>query len=167
MSFDIYHAWAQHHGIKEAALFQLFDMLGVATMHSVATRGTDGESESRVQSRIRLAYAKQGTTLFRNNVGVLQREDGTPVRFGLANDSAAINKVLKSGDLIGWTERVITHDMVGHIIAQFTSIECKRADWTFKGDKHELAQLKWNEIVNKSGGYARFSNGDELQCTPS
>lgn len=166
MTLSIYHAWARNHGVSESALQELFGLLGVATMHATASR-TDGESESRVQSRIRLAYAKQGTTLFRNNVGVLKREDGTPVRFGLANDSAALNKVLKSGDLIGWTERVITHDMVGSVIAQFTSIECKHAGWQYTGEKREVAQLKWNEIVNKSGGYARFSNGSELQCVPS
>jgi hypothetical protein len=138
------------------------DHVGVGTEWALEENNT---SEARQQSIIRLWYARHGITLFRNNVGALRDERGVPVRYGLANDSKAINQVMKSGDLIGWHDRLITPEMVGSKVAQFVSIECKKANWKFTGDKHELAQLKWIEIVNRSGGYAAFSNG--VECVPS
>ncbi len=124
-----------------------------------------GESEARVQSRIRLEAPGRGVRLFRNNVGVLTREDGTPVRFGLANDSKALNENIKSGDLIGWRRVLITPDMVGRIVAVFVSRECKPEDWSpcaptnVKLFAREEAQRRWAQLVNDDGGDARFATG--------
>jgi 3-phosphoglycerate kinase len=117
-------------------------------------------SESRVQSLIRMEAAQKGLRLWRNNVGVLLDEHGRPVRYGLANDSKALNEVLKSADLIGWETRLITPEMVGTVVAVFLSVETKREDWSAAADKSERfkAQQAWADMVNAAGGRALFAN---------
>lgn len=116
--------------------------------------------ESSNQNRARLHFANMGYKLFRNNVGVLKDERGRPVRYGLANDSSALNKNIKSGDLIGWRPVMITPDMVGTVVAQFVSVEIKDSDWKFpsrgKGFEHASAQFKWAEMIRRDGGLAGF-----------
>jgi hypothetical protein len=121
-------------------------------------------SEARVQSQLRLRAAQTGKRLWRNNVGVLKDQDGRPVRFGLANDAPNVNKVLKSGDLIGYESIVITPDMVGQRIARFLSVECKAEDWKpSPTDEREKAQRNWADIINKDGGRAIFAtSADQL-----
>jgi hypothetical protein len=118
-------------------------------------------NEATVQAHVRLLAAREGWRLWRNNVGVLFDSRGVPVRYGLANDSAAVNKLVKSGDLIGLRSVVITPDMVGKVIAQFVSLECKSQEWQFSpGDNRDRAQKAWADLVNESGGYAKFTQGD-------
>jgi hypothetical protein len=146
------HQWATRHGISAVALGELSGMLGAA-----ALGGGGGEgSENRVKSLVRLAAPARGFRLFRNNVGVLTNERGVPVRYGLANDSRALNKQLKSSDLIGWRRLPIVPEMVGSCVAQFASFECKAAGWTYRGDEHEEAQQRWLALVAADGGYGRF-----------
>jgi hypothetical protein len=116
-------------------------------------------SEARVQSLVRLEAPTKGVTLWRNNVGVLVDTTGRPVRFGLANDSRALNEELKSGDLIGWRPVLVTPDLVGRTIAQFVSRECKPEGWRFTGTPREKAQLRWLDLVRAAGGDAAFANG--------
>lgn len=125
------------------------------------------ESESYVQSAVRLEAARAaGVKLFRNNVGVLLDKTGRPVRYGLANESPDINRVIKSGDLIGWRSVLITHADVGRTIAQFLSRECKAAGWTPAPPTdrhrfaHEQAQRAWANLVNEAGGDAMFATGE-------
>ena len=146
--------WALRHHVGEDALRDLSALLGMAAPVNPA-----GGSEARVQSEIRLAAPAKGYRLFRNNVGALLDARGVPVRFGLANDSKALNERYKSGDLIGWRRLVITPQMVGSTVAQFTSLECKEASWTYRGDAHEVAQARWAALVASEGGYATFANG--------
>lgn len=148
--------WARRHGISSEALAELAAILAADGI----VRETDVTSESRVQSNVRLLAAENEAKLWRNNVGVLTNEEGRPVRYGLANDSPALNKRLKSGDLIGWRRRLITPDMVGTIIAQFTSRECKPAGWKFTGTPRERAQAAWATLVTIEGGDARFTTGE-------
>ena len=117
-------------------------------------------SESTVQAHIRIAAAKAGWKLYRNNVGVLTDSRNIPVRFGLANDSKQLNEMIKSGDLIGWRPLVITPDMVGKSVAQFVSIECKRDGWNPGANTRDVAQKRWADMVNKAGGYAIISRGE-------
>ncbi len=145
--------WALRHGVTDAALADLAGVLGA----TAATGG--GGSESRAQSEIRLAAPSLGMRLWRNNVGVLKNEAGTPVRYGLANDSKALNKQLKSGDLIGWRRLLVGPEHVGATIAQFVSVECKALGWTYRGDEHEQAQQRWAALVATEGGFARFATG--------
>lgn len=120
-----------------------------------------GGSEARVQSLIRLEAPHFDVRLWRNNVGVLKNQDGVPVRYGLGNDSRALNQQLKSGDLIGWRRIVITAEMVGRVIAQFVSRECKPADWIPNpNDPHEEAQRTWAALITADGGDARFAQGE-------
>lgn len=120
-------------------------------------------SESQVQATIRLAASCLGWRLFRNNVGVMRREDGVPVRFGLANDSKQLNSQYKSGDLIGIRPVVITQDMVGKMIGQFVSIECKHPDWNpSQSDERYQAQKRWADLINSLGGYAIITNRSDI-----
>jgi len=109
------------------------------------------KSEETVQVEVRLSAVKYEIQLFRNNVGVLVDTVGRPVRYGLANESKALNEKIKSGDLIGWRPVFVTPDMVGKVIAQFVSIECKSQK---KHARIEKAQMRWAELVQKSGGLA-------------
>jgi hypothetical protein len=124
-----------------------------------------GASESRVQALVRLEAPEKGVRLWRNNVGVLVDLEGRPVRFGLANDTKALNEKLKSGDLIGWRKTLITPDMVGTYVAVFTSRECKPEDWMPAPPTNvvrfarEEAQRQWARLVNDDGGDARFATG--------
>jgi hypothetical protein len=99
-----------------------------------------------------------GVWVWRNNVGVLMDENGRPVRFGLANDSPAVNKVLKSSDLVGPTPMVIQPWMVGMTIGVFTAIETKETGWRFsQKDERAVAQRNFHDIVKRAGGRAGFA----------
>jgi len=113
-------------------------------------------SEDHIQDRLRLAAPRHGFTLFRNNVGVLKDERGVPVRYGLANDSKAVNDRFKSSDLIGWRTVTITPDMVGLSIAVFVARECKPEGWKYGATPREQAQLRFIDLVNAAGGDACF-----------
>lgn len=150
--------WMAAWGVPAAALPDLLQRMGVVLVPPPA--GRDG-SETRVQGLVRLAAHRHDEILWRNNVGVLDDKRGVPVRFGLCNDSAAVNKRIKSADLIGSRRRRITAADVGAIIGQFTSRECKREGWVWCGDDHEQAQLRWALIVQAWGGDARFVTDPE------
>lgn len=117
-------------------------------------------TEREVQTAVRLEYARRGYRLWRNNVGLLYDDTGRPVRFGLGNDSAALNAQIKSSDLIGWRPVVITPGHAGLTIAQFVSLEIKASDWHLTpGDKRAQAQKRWLDLVSGDGGEARFVTG--------
>jgi hypothetical protein len=116
-------------------------------------------SEARVQSEIRLEAAHKGVRLYRNNSGALKDEYGRLVRFGLGNESTALNKVFKSADLIGWRPVLVTQDMVGTVVAQFIARECKYEGWTYGGSEHEKAQKAFIDLVVAEGGDACFATG--------
>lgn len=117
-------------------------------------------SESDVQARVRLLASQQGWRLWRNNVGAGKLENGSFLRWGLANDTPAMNKEVKSGDLIGIRPVLILPEHVGQVIGQFASLEIKREGWSHRaGDEREGAQMRWADLVNKLGGYAIISTG--------
>ena len=97
-------------------------------------------SEQTIQQHIRLACSKGDCRLFRNNTGTLPDKNGRPVSFGLAKGSA---------DLIGWTTRTITADMVGQQVAVFTSIEVKTASGRLTPE-----QRQWLTAVETAAGIA-------------
>jgi len=119
-----------------------------------------GASDAAVQQQVRYNHAvNTGGALWRNNVGVLIDARGVPVRYGLANDSKAVNEQLKSADLVGITPRLITPEMVGTTVGVFTSRECKASPWRWRGDAHEEAQLAWAALVWSLGGDACIVDG--------
>ena len=148
-------AWAIRHHVSLEALAELSALLGANAHPDTGVGG----SEAKAQSLVRLAAPEHGMRLFRNNVGVLKDERGVPVRYGLANDSPALNKRLKSADLIGWRRLVIGPHHVGSTVAQFVSLECKPPGWTYRGDAREEAQQRWAGLVAADGGYAKFVTG--------
>ena len=97
-------------------------------------------SEQSIQQHIRLACSSGNCRLFRNNTGTLKDINGRPVTFGLCKGSA---------DLIGWTSRTITPEMVGQQIAVFTSIEVKSSSGRVKPE-----QQQWLNAVQAAGGIA-------------
>jgi hypothetical protein len=97
-------------------------------------------SEQSIQQHIRLACSRGPVRLFRNNTGTLYDRQGRPVTFGLAKGSA---------DLIGWTTRTITADMVGQTLAVFTSLEVKA-----ERGRVSPEQRQWLEAVQAAGGIA-------------
>lgn len=149
--------WAICHGVSPAALAELRAIMGVMPappIHS-ATPG----SEAAAQQRIRLEAPKHNVVLWRNNAGAATDESGRLIRYGLANDSPAMSRSIKSSDLIGITPHVVAVEDIGHVFGIFTSIEVKRSGWTYKGTKRETAQLKWIEHVVSMGGRGQFATG--------
>jgi hypothetical protein len=96
--------------------------------------------EQTIQQHIRLACSSGNCRLFRNNTGTLKDANGRPVQFGLCKGSA---------DLIGWTTRTVTQDMVGTQVAVFTSIEVKAATGKLRPE-----QRQWLDAVQAAGGVA-------------
>lgn len=155
------HTWAIRWGVSAAALVDLQHQLGLVTPPFDKQRDgpTEGKSEAFVQSLVRLEASQKGYKLFRNNVGALKDERGRVVRYGLANDSTAMNEVVKSADLIGWRSFVIPPQLVGCKFAQFVSREVKESGWQYTGTEREPAQKAWNDAVNADGGDAAFVTG--------
>jgi hypothetical protein len=104
-------------------------------------------SEQTIQQHIRLACSTGNCRLFRNNTGTLVDRNGRPVQFGLCKGSA---------DLIGWTTRTITAEMVGTTVAVFTSIEVKTLTGRVKPE-----QQQWLDAVQAAGGIAGVARSVE------
>lgn len=153
-------SWAAKWKLSYEAVRELQLTLGLYTPPLDVTDPGQGKSEAWVQSIVRLEASRVGVQLFRNNVGVLEDKTGRPVRYGLANDSAALNKVIKSADLIGWRPLRIEGWHVGHTVAQFVSREIKEPGWQYTGADREKAQKAWADLVNSQGGDAAFATGE-------
>lgn len=154
-------AWAAQWGVPHAAVVDLRLRMGIEAAKGLplpATEGTPG-SESYQQSLVRLEAPHFGVWLTRNNVGALLDTTGRPVRYGLANESAQQNAVIKSSDLIGIRSVTITPQHVGHVIGQFVAREMKESTWNYKGNKHEKAQRAFIDFINSKGGDAAFCTG--------
>lgn len=147
--------WAAKHGVSTAALRDLVDG---TVYHAPADEAASG-SESRQQSLVRLEAATKGVYIWRNNVGAGMLENGSFVRWGLANDSEKVNAIVKSGDLIGWRSKLIRASDVGTVVAQFVSREVKRENWKWSETPENNAQLKWAALVNAHGGDAAIVTG--------
>ena len=116
------------------------------------------KSEQAIQTSIRLEASQKGCRLWRNNVGAARSDEGGYIRYGLANDSKRMNAVIKSSDLIGIRPIKITSAHVGHVFGQFVAREVKKGGWVFTGNKEELAQLRFIELVITLGGDGAFAN---------
>lgn len=148
-------AWAQRWGIPYNALQDLMREFRVETDPATLVPGTRTEGE--IQAAIRLEATRKGKRIFRNNVGGGFLQDGSFVRWGLANDSANLNKHVKSSDLIGISGEIIAQSDVGQPRGRFIAREVKAEGWRWAGDEHELAQLRFLEIIASYGGDAAFT----------
>lgn len=167
MNRPTYSQWAAKYPEAAAALNQVIQP-GLEPPENSA-----GKSEAWAQQNDRMRMAKMGVYSWRNNVGATPAKiemtcprcawnftyQQTPIRYGLANDSAKLNKQIKSSDLILAIPRLVTPAMVGQTIAQFGSIEEKRPGWVYTGKDQEEGQAAWLALVNKIGGYGCFSTG--------
>lgn len=151
------YTWGAKWGVPLEALHDLQVQMGLA-QPATHQPGADG-SEAAVSVQVRLQHARAGVPLWRNNVGALQDPTGRWVRYGLCNDSKALNEKVKSGDLIGCKPVVITQQMVGQRIGQFVSRECKAPGWRYSATDREQAQLAWAELILSLGGDAGFTTG--------
>ena len=104
-------------------------------------------SEQQIQQEIRIACGTGPVHLFRNNTGTLRDQHGRPVQFGLCKGSA---------DLVGWTTRTVTPEMVGQRIAVFTSIEVKTPTGRLRPE-----QQQWLDAVQAAGGIAGVARSVE------
>ena len=106
------------------------------------------------QEVFRLLKSQPGTTYQESD------ETGRMIRYGLCNDSAQLNKVIKSSDLVGIRPVVITPDMVGHTVGQFVAREVKRPGWSYHGTDREVAQAAFGQKVLQMGGDFKFCTGE-------
>lgn len=149
--------WAIRNQVSHAALAELYDMWGIGTEpeSSVAKPG----NEAAVQQAVRLEASQIGMRLFRNNVGACKDETGRVIRYGLINDSAQMNKRLKSPDLVGIKPVLITESHVGLIIGQFVGREIKKPGWVYAGTDREVAQLACGQLLTRFGADWKFCTG--------
>ncbi len=115
------------------------------------------QNEANFLNLLKLEASRKNIRLWRNNVGATHTDTGSFIRFGLANESKAVNSVLKSSDLIGIKPVIITLDMVDTIIGQFICREIKHDGWKFIGTEREQAQLNWIKLIRSLGGNAAFA----------
>lgn len=123
-------------------------------------------AESTVMRRMWLALENAGATMFRNNVALAVVGKVTYIKEVCAVRLRPGDAVVRnarplhaglfkgSGDLIGWTEVVVTPEMVGTTVAVFTSVESK--DQTTSSDD----QKKWRRNVLRAGGFAGEAHSD-------
>lgn len=110
--------------------------------------------ETNIMRLITLEASKSNNRLFRNNVGTFQTLDGRYIQTGLCVGSA---------DLIGWTTKIITADMVGQSIAVFTAVETKKANFKNPKNLDNRLKLQINFIkkVKESGGIAAIISSEQ------
>lgn len=149
------HDWAKRWGIAPIAMEDLALRLGTISTDPTPVAG---ESEAAIQNQIRLEASSKGARLWRNNVGAMYDENRRLVRYGLANESQAINRVIKSSDLIGLRPIRIEQHHVGTVIGQFVAREVKSHVWEYTNKPREIAQLKFIELIISMGGDAAFAN---------
>lgn len=149
------HEWAIRWNIPQKAFEELMTIYGAI---EEILKDNPLRSEAELQNLIRLEASQKYARLWRNNVGATYTAEGSFIRFGLANDSSAVNKKIKSADLIGIRSIKITTSMVGLTIGQFVSREVKASNWKYTGTPRELAQFNWINLILSFGGDACFAN---------
>lgn len=148
--------WAARWGIPDAAMRELASVPAFEPVEP----SRPVTSEGGVQALVRLEAARAGIHAWRNNVGAGTLDNGSFIRWGLANDSPALNARIKSGDLVGIRKRLVLPQDIGTYIGQFWTRECKAPGWTYKKTPREVAQLRWITLINSNGGDAAFANSE-------
>lgn len=125
--------------------------------------------EQNLQKLIMIGVSQLLTTkIFRNNVGMgwigKSKRINTPTTVKLMPGDVIIQNARPlhaglcegSSDLIGWTERTITPDMIGKKVAIFTAVEVK----TITG-KTSAPQLNFIQRIRDGGGIAGIARTPE------
>lgn len=102
---------------------------------------------------------------YRNNRGCADTNRGY-IRYGIPEPTGTRNHpepddAMKGGDRIGFTEVVITADMIGTTLAVFTNIEVKG-----QGDVLKTGQKRFHNFVLAHGGLSEIWNNGEIIKTP-
>jgi hypothetical protein len=117
--------------------------------------------EQNVLKKIMIAVSGR-TKIFRNNTGTgwvgksIHIRNTTTMTLNAGDVVIRNARPLKAGlvkggsDLIGWTEQVVTPQMVGQKVAIFTAIEVK------KSNKHKASdeQIRFLNAIKRGGGFA-------------
>jgi len=154
------HDWAIKWRIPLDCLQDLQHTLGMQCPPVPEVAPAHGKSEAFATSLMLLEASRKGVRLWRNNVGALQDKTGRVVRYGLANESARLNAVLKSSDYIGWRTVRITPQHVGMAIGQAVLREVKAPGWNYTGQGREPAQLAFLNMGAEAGCDAAFCTGE-------
>lgn len=149
--------WAKKWNIPDAAIAELRQVWGCIDANLILV--PKDTRESNIQSLVKLEASQKGCRLWRNNVGAFH-QDGNFIRYGLANDSKAVNTLVKSADLIGIRPIKVNSTMIGLTIGQFLCREVKAANWKYTNTAREQAQLRWIKLIQSFGGDARFATGE-------
>lgn len=137
--------WQTRWGLPAQAMLELH-AVSVPVELVTRIRGDKRGDENAVLDATRLQASAFGVRSWRNNVGAGKLENGSFLRWGLANETKEQNAALKSSDLIGITPS-----------GQFWARECKRPGWTYTGTPREVAQLNFINLINSLGGDAAFT----------
>jgi len=112
--------------------------------------------EKNIQKNIMLAVSPE-TKIFRNNVGVAWIGQSVKLKSGdvLIKNPRIFHAGLCKGssDLIGWTTKTITPEMVGSKVAVFTAIEVKKTEKS----PVRPEQVKFIDAVKRDGGMCGIS----------
>lgn len=114
--------------------------------------------ETENMQRLRLWASEKGMVLWRNNNGACLDDTGRMIRYGLGNDSAKLNKVWKSSDLIGICPVKILPEHVGRTIGMFFAVEVKRTSWRGIENERDKSQGNFLTDVTRMGGFGAFAN---------
>jgi hypothetical protein len=104
-------------------------------------------SEASILANVRIALAKAGVTIFRNQTGALRDRQDRLVRFGLCKGGS---------DLIGFRSVLVTPDMVGTRVAVFVACEVKDTD-----GRATAEQTNFLRTVLEAGGIAMLVRSPE------
>lgn len=157
--------WAARFGVSAQALDALRRMCGEDNSQHPKCDLAAGR-EAGVVQRLRMSAAHAGDYLWVNKNGACYTDRGRFLRYGIANESAAESRVIKSSDLIGVTRVTVQPQDVGHTIGVFTAYEVKKPGWKFTGVGRERAQSRWLRLIQSIGGFARFvSDESEVYST--
>ncbi len=152
--------WAGRWGVPAEAMAELLFEFGAHNDGRPPSAFTGApQTEAAVQVDVRLEASKLGARLWRNNAGMAYDDTGRAVRYGLGNDSKAINDRIKTPDLIGIKPLLIKHYHVGHTVGVFLCREIKPARWRYTGKGRERAQLNFLELAASLGADASFATG--------
>lgn len=124
-------------------------------------------SETTLAHRIMLALTNLGSRMFRNQVGLAYVGDVTRVKkygaYNLAPGDIILRKArtvttglcVGSSDLIGWTPKTCTPEMLGTRVAIFTACEVK-----VEGGRVRPEQRHFGEQVQKAGGIFSIAHNE-------
>ena len=137
--------WQTRWGLPAQAMLELH-AVSVPVELVTRIRGDKRKDENAVIDATRLTASQSGVLSWRNNVGAGKLENGSFLRWGLANETKEQNTTLKSSDLIGITDT-----------GRFWARECKRPGWVYTATPREVAQLNFINLINSLGGDAAFT----------